>query len=555
MPRPAILGLNRTQDASVCLLRGDVPWCLQKERITRRKHHWGRLGDLPLYKERMGFDGDVGLIVECYSSDLELQRLAEYHEEIRRHVGRCEIAHVSHHLAHVYSAFFPSGFDDAAVMVIDCQGSPARAFTESWDAPRGVDGDWLEVASYYACRGREVECVGKQLWDGDRRLPVGLGFFYLLLTAAIFPGGEGQEGKVMGLAPYGNPEAMGLPDLIVEEAEVHIPAEWFQVLVDRERFRYRGMEDAAQFRLSADLAAAGQWAFEEALLEVAAWLHEKTGLSRLCFAGGTALNCVANGRLLREGPFSEVFIPPAPHDGGTALGCALYGAVALRGELPRFRWSNDFLGPEPAGFEPGLAASDPDLVVEQPADLAGRAAEILEQGFAISTFNGRSESGPRALGHRSILADPRPGTMCDWINARVKGREPFRPLAPLVLLDHAADCFDADRPLPFMQFATDVRPHWRETIPAVTHVDGSARIQTVGPEDDALVHDILTAFHVRTGVPVLINTSLNGPGEPLVETAEEALDLFRRTPLHALVAPPFLVRKQAAPERPADWNP
>lgn len=555
MPRPAILGLNRTQDASACLLSGDVPWCLQKERITRRKHHWGRLGDLPLYQERMGFDGDVGLVVECYSSDPELHRLAEYHEEIRRRVGGCEIAHVSHHLAHVYSAFFPSGFPDAAVMVIDCQGSPVRAFTERWDAPRGIAGDWLEVASFYACRGREVECVGKQLWDGDRRLPVGLGFFYLLLTAAIFPGGEGQEGKVMGLAPFGNPDALGLPALIVENQEVHIPAEWFQVLIDRERFRYRGMADTAQFRLAADLAAAGQQAFEEALLELAVWLHERTGCTRLCFAGGTALNCVANGRLLREGPFTEVFIPPAPHDGGTALGCALYGAVALRGELPRFRWRNDFLGPQPAGLDPALAAADPDLVVEEPADLAGRAAEILEQGFAISTFHGRSESGPRALGHRSILADPRPGRMCDWINARVKGREPFRPLAPLVLLDHAAECFDADRPLPFMQFATDVRPHWRETIPAVTHVDGSARIQTVGPDDDSLVRAILTSFHARTGVPVLVNTSLNGPGEPLVETAEEALDLFRRTPLHALVAPPYLVRKRAAPERPADWNP
>lgn len=555
MCRSAVLGLNRTQDASACRLADGEAWCLQKERITRRKHHWGRLGDLSLYADRLGgFDG-VDLLVECWSSDPQVRQLAQYHEEARRQLGRCEIARVSHHLTHVYSAFFPSGFPEAAVMVIDCQGSPVADFTEAWDRPAEAGGDWLEVASYYACRGREVVCVGKQVWDGDPRLPVGLGFFYLLLTAAIFPGGEGQEGKVMGLAPYGDPRALDLPDLIVEAPEVHIPAEWFEVLLDRERFRYRGMGDPERFRAAADLAAAGQRAFEEALLALAAWLREQTGLSRVCFAGGTALNCVANGRLLREGPFAEVFIPPAPHDGGTALGCALYGAIHLCGEEPGFLWTNDFLGPEPAGLDPAAVFGDADLVVEEPSDLAGRAAAILAEGLALAIFHGRSESGPRALGHRSILADPRPAGMWRWINDRVKGRESFRPLAPLVLLDQAAEVFDADRPLPFMQFAADVRPLWRERLPAVTHVDGSARLQTVAPGDDALVRAILSAFAARTGVPVLVNTSLNGPGEPLVETAGEALDLFRRTPLHALVAPPYLVRKRSAPEPPAAWSP
>jgi carbamoyltransferase len=545
-----ILGLNRTQDASLCVLQDGHPWSLQKERITRHKHHWGSLGDLALYAGAFGpLLRGADLIVECYSSDAQIQHLEQYRRELREWVGPCEVAQVSHHLAHVYSAFFPSGFDDAAVMVIDCQGSPVRDFTEAWRGAGRFPGDWMEVASFYACRGSEVTCIGKQVWDGDGRLPVGLGLFYLLLTAAIFPG-EGQEGKVMGLAPFGDPDALGLPPLEVRRGRVDIPLEWLRVLSDRESFLFRE-GDAARFARSASLAAAGQRAFEAALLRLAAWVRQRTGLSRLCFAGGTALNCVANGRLLREGSFAEIFIPPAPHDGGTALGCALYGAVRLRGEAVPFRWRDDFLGPQPPECDPELAARHPELAVERPADLADRAAGLLESGRVLCTFQGRSESGPRALGHRSILADPRTASMYRWINAAVKGREPFRPLAPVVPVERAAEYFEIDRPLPFMQFAATVRPEARAAIPAATHVDGTARVQTVSRADDGLLHAILEAFGRRSGVPVLINTSFNGPGEPLVETWEQALELFLRTPLHALVAPPLLVRKRDEPELPS----
>jgi carbamoyltransferase len=190
------------------------------------------------------------------------------------------------------------------------------------------------------------------------------------------------------------------------------------------------------------------------------------------------------------------------------------------------------------------------LEIEELADpdaLAARAAEYLATGRVIATFFGRSESGPRALGHRSILADARPVDMTRWINERVKRRELFRPLAPMVLLEHADNYFDVDRPLPFMQFASDVLPEARSGLPAITHVDGTARIQTVSRDDDGLLHRILEAFYRRTGTPVLINTSLNGPGEPLVETAEEALELFLSTPMHALVAAPLFIRKKDEP--------
>ncbi len=542
-----IIGINRTQDASVCLLDDGNPTLLQKERITRRKHDWGRLGDLPRYAERLKLGvRPVDLVVECYSSDAEVENQAAYADEIRAVLGPCEHATISHHLAHAYSAFFPSGFTDAAVLVVDCQGSPVRDFREQWSAPDAIDPGWLEVNSMYDAEGMTLRCVAKQLWDGDRGLPVGLGFFYLLLTQAIFPDGEGQEGKVMGMAPYGDPMALDLPDLVVEDHSVFLTPEWAEVLLGRSSYQYSG-DDRAQFQRAADLAAAGQAVFETALVQVARWLHATTGRSRLCFAGGTALNCVANGRLLRETPFREIFVPPSPHDGGTALGCALFGAIALRGERPDFIWKDDFLGPDPGPASPSSLREQEDLIVEQPENLAERTAEALQNGQVIGTFHGRSESGPRALGHRSMLADARSPGATSWINQHVKGREWFRPLAPLVLLEHASEIFETDRALPFMQFAAAVRADYRAKLPAITHVDGSARIQTVDRATNPFAHDILSAFHRRTGMPVLINTSLNGPGGPLVETFEEALALFRTSPLHALVAPPYFIRKRVAP--------
>lgn len=544
---PVVVGLNRTQDASICLLRGDELLSLQKERLTRKKHHWGRQGDLELYVRSLPeLAAPPDLVVECYSSDRELQHRDAYHAELRRVWGGCEILQVSHHRAHALSAFLPSGFDEAAVMVIDAQGSRVRDFTEDWRPATPPVAEHLEVASFYAARGRELKCLHKQLWDEREDAPAGLGMFYLMLTGVLFPRQEGAEGKVMGLASYGDADSLRLPPLAVEGCEVYIPIEWFKLFYkEREAFRYSGGEDRARFARAANLAAAGQRAFEEALLAVAGWLHRETGLARLCFTGGTALNCVANGRLLREGPYREVFIPPSPHDGGTALGCALHGALQLGQEVPGWRWTRDFLGPEPAAVDVGaVAAAHPRLCVEEPADLAAALALRAEQGEVIALFQGRSESGPRALGHRSILADARRAPMCRWINDRIKGREFFRPLAPLVLEERAAEYFQVDRPLPFMQFAAPVHPGKHAVIPAVTHVDGTARIQTVGPADDPLLRSILQAFDARTGVPILINTSLNGPGDPLVETFAEALDLFLRTPIHALAVPPFVLSKR-----------
>ena len=557
---PVVLGINRTQDASICLLQGSqLVWAIQKERLTRRKHHWGKPGDLRDHylPALRGLDRPIDVIVECFSSDTEIHALPDYEAELHATLTLapgCRRARISHHLAHLYSVFHPSPFRAAAVMIVDGQGSPVSDLTEYWSAATEVPGDWREVSSFYTADRERIACLDKQVWDRDDTRLVGLGMFYFLLMAALFPG-EGNEGKVMGLAPHGDAQALAMPPLAVDGCRVTIPPAWRALLAQRERFRY-GQPDV-RFSDCANLAAAGQRAFEEALLAVARWLHAETGLDHLCFAGGTALNCSANERLLRETPFRRVFIPPAPSDAGTALGCAVYGLTELAGQPCDYRWRHDYLGPEPdpddidATVDALRDASD--LVVERPPGrdaLCARMLELLCARRVVGLYQGRSEFGPRALGHRSILGDPRRGDIRDWINARVKQREWFRPLAPVVLEEQADAWFDVPGPSPFMQFAAPVRPERASAVPAITHIDGTARLQTVGPDGDPLLRALLVGFAERTGVPVLLNTSFNGKDEPIVETPAQAIASFRRMPLHALAMPPYLLRKRSEPELP-----
>jgi carbamoyltransferase len=552
----SVVGINRTQDASITVINWpSAVYSLQKERITRRKHHWGRLGDLrDLYLTRVPhLDQPVDLVVECYSSDSEVRNKPAYHDELREVLTFREeprILQISHHLAHAYSAFHPSPFSHAAVLVVDCQGSPVKDFTDGGDDFEAVDRDLLEVASFYSCEGTRIDCISKQLWDGDWSSPVGLGCFYYQLTRMIFPG-EGNEGKVMGLAPFGQDHALGLPPLVVEDDHVFIPQKWVEIFAEPDRFRFSGGTGTLQD--CADLAAAGQRAFEDALLRLVAWLHERTGMTALCFAGGAALNCSANGRLRRESPFrEELFIPPSPHDGGTALGSALYGLVDGLGIQPTFRWVHDFLGPEPdcRAIDECVAMLPEQFTVIRPANLVDSLVKLLESGRVVGLYQGRSESGPRALGNRTILADPRHPNIQSFINQRVKGREWFRPLAPIVLHELASQIFNIDGPAPFMQFAADVRPEYRSYLPAITHVDGTARLQTVEESSTPILHSLLKAFQAKTGCPVLLNTSLNGPGQPLAESPQDAVECLRATDMHALTMPPYLIRKRQEPDLP-----
>jgi carbamoyltransferase len=567
---PSVVGINRTQDGSVCVAQGRATvYSLQKERITRRKHHWGRLGDLPeRYLPRLPvLRQPIDLVVEGYSSDSEVEHIRDYRKEALTSLtfrGEPQFTRVSHHLSHLYSAFPPSPFESAAIMIVDAQGSPVRDFTEAY--PGGGDPELLEIASFYRAERHgsqyQVECLGKQLWHGDWAEPTGLGCFYSLLTQTMFSG-EGAEGKVMGLAPFGTVGSLGLPELAVQAGEVHLPPEWLEVFAERARFsHFRGA--GGSFAECANLAAEGQYAYEQAVLRLGKWLHRQTRMDALCFAGGTALNCSANGRLVRESPFAELFIPPSAHDGGTALGCALWGMIEILGHSSEFRWENDFLGPdpEPAELDRAVSALGPDLVVDRPdteAELIARAVELLDRGRVVGLHQGRSESGPRALGNRSILADARQPGMLKFINSKVKSREWFRPLAPLVLTEHAKEIFEVDRPSPFMLQAAMVRPEHRAALPAITHTDGTARLQTVEPVQTPFLHALLAAFADRTGCPVLLNTSLNEPGDPLAETPGDSLACLVQTNMHALVLPPYLVRKRDEPALPdsrnAPWSP
>jgi carbamoyltransferase len=550
----SVLGINRTSDASVCLLdEGGVRFSVAKERLNRVKHAWGALGDVrELYAPRLALGGvELDAVVECYSSDEERHRTDEYRQEILetlRFRDEPRIVHVSHHLAHTYGAFFPSPFEHTAVMVIDFQGSHVQDCTEAWPGREHAPPHALEVASYYVCRGREVECVGKQLWDQSAVPLTGLGGFYNALTHTMLPS-DGQEGIVMGLSPFGDPDAFRLPPLEVREGAVTIPEEWRAVIADRERFGFL-RDGKGSFQRCADLAAAGQRAFEAAVLEMARWLREATGAPNLVFTGGCALNCAANTELIRSSGFERMFVPPAPHDGGTAIGCAIYGAMQS-GHEPAFRWTRDYLGPahDADAFVRELAG-DGRVTVSVPDDLAASVAEIIAGGEVVCLFQGGSESGPRALGNRSIIADPRFPVMTTFINEKVKGRQWFRPLAPAVLEEAADEYFVVDRPSPFMQFAVEVRPEMRRALAAVTHVDGTARIQTVTSTSNPFLHALLVKFAERTGTRVLMNTSYNGRGEPIVEAPGEALDCFLNTPTHALVIPPYLIRKTAEMPHP-----
>jgi carbamoyltransferase len=360
---------------------------------------------------------------------------------------------------------------------------------------------------------------------------------YEELTAHLGFRRSSDEYKVMALAAYGEPEHIDDFRRVVrvENGGFHVePVDWSRYAPALAK----GGDDWHDAH--AALASTVQRRLEEVLLELAAGLHARTGDERLGLAGGVALNCVANSRLWREGPFREIWVQPAAGDAGTALGAALHvardggdriepmGSAALGRE-----WSDDEL-------EGWLSRAA--VPYERPADIADTAAEVIAADGVVAWFQGRSEYGPRALGHRSLLANPTRADNLERLND-IKGREQFRPVAPMVLAERAGEIFDGPLPSPYMLFTHRVHDGWRERIPAVVHVDGTARIQTVDREDEPLVARMLEAFERRTGVPVVVNTSLNTAGRPMVDDPRDALECFGSTPVDALVIGPYVVRR------------
>jgi carbamoyltransferase len=476
-----------------------------------------------------------------------------------------------HHESHAASAFFPSPFAEAAVITLDGVGEWTTA---AWGVGRG-------------------NCLSLKQ---EIRFPHSLGLLYSAFTYYTGFRVNSGEYKLMGLAPYGTPR---FADLILEhlidvkeDGSFWLDQSYFDycagLTMTSRKFHelFGGPPRKPESKLTQrdmDLAASVQEVTERVMLKIATHVHRQTGLSRLCLAGGVALNCVGNGRILREGPFSDLWIQPASGDAGGALGAALYCAHQLLG-VERVRapdadargrdaMQGSCLGPSYDSKEvqqqlDGLSAAYE--VIEDLNELCDRVAQILSDGGVVGNFTGRAEFGPRALGNRSILGDARNPRMQAQMNVKIKFRESFRPFAPSCLEELTPEYFELDAPSPYMLLVAPVRSQRRKRmteeqqgffgidklnvlrsdLPAITHVDYSARVQTVNAERAPLYHRLLEAFRRRTGCGVLVNTSFNIRGEPIVGSPAEAYRCFMYTDMDALVVENCLCLKAAQPAMP-----
>jgi carbamoyltransferase len=602
----AILGLSALyhDSAAALLVDGVIQAAAQEERFTRRKHEAG----VPLHSMRFCLEHaglkleDLDAVIYYEKPLLTFERLLEtslgtaprgsrafiaamqvwlkeklfLKNQLRQALhtlGSCDaplpkLLFSEHHLSHASAAFYPSPFEKAAVLCMD-----------------GV-GEWATTSTWMG-EGSTL----KPLWEVS--FPHSLGLLYSAFTYYCGFKVNSGEYKLMGLAPYGQPTYTKH----IREHLIQIkPDGTFRLNLTYFKFQ-RGLRmtsrhfhqlfgqpprkpetELTQFHM--DLAASIQLVTEDIVLALARSLHTETGATNLCLAGGVALNCVANGRLQREGPFQNIWIQPASGDAGSALGAALV-AWHQHFDQPRQPQSPDamagtYLGPsfsnaEIQGFLHKVQAPFQEL---PDPELFERVAALLDQGLVIGWFNGRMEFGPRALGGRSILGDPRNQRMQSVMNLKIKVRESFRPFAPSVLEDEAAKVFDLDTTSPYMLLVAPVRSELctpmtpeqerlfgidklnvaRSSLPAITHVDYSARVQTVNPTTNPRYYQLIQAFQRRTGCPVLVNTSFNVRGEPIVCTPEDAYRCFMRTEMDALVLENQLLLKSDQPQGPDDQS-
>ena len=613
-----ILGLSAYfHDSAACLVvDGDIVAAAQEERFTRKKHDDAfpshavgyclkeaglSMADIDLVgfyeKPLVKFGRLLETYIACAPRGLQsyLQAMPQWlttklwiADGIRAELGggEMDVLFGDHHESHAASAFYPSPFEDAAILTMD-----------------GV-GEWA-TSSIGMGRGSSIELLKQQ------RFPHSVGLLYSAFT--YFTGFRVNSGeyKVMGLAPYGTPKYVSaIRDHLVDvhdDGSIWLNLEYFEYAhgltmtgAGFERL-FGGPARQPETPLTQrelDLARSIQDVTEEIMLRMARTAFAMTGAKNLCMAGGVALNCVGNGRIEREGPFDEIWIQPAAGDAGGALGVALSlahryagvprasmeragawqprsaaapGADGVPGAVPRYAdaMKGSLLGP--AFSEDDIAAwlASSGYTAERWSSerLAARVADLLAQGLVIGLLQGRMEFGPRALGARSIIGDARSPAMQSVMNRKIKFRESFRPFAPSVLREHVAEWFELDRDSPYMLLVADVVPGHRITmtaeqealwgieklnvprsdIPAVTHVDYSARVQTVRRDANPLYYDIIAAFHARTGCPVIVNTSFNVRGEPVVCTPEDAYRCFMRTAMDILVLENFVLHKSAQP--------
>jgi carbamoyltransferase len=560
-----VLGVNLSHDRSACLIRdGKVVVAIEEERLDRIKHSEGFL--VAGYFDRLTKTLPMKAITYCLRTagvgldDIDLvlgNRPASDQSELRlrrelpiRDHGRIrELPMPSHHLAHACACYFASPFDDAVILVVDGVGS------------RLPQSGRIEKHTIFVGTGTQVSSVLAATYSPDFT-DVGLGLFYEYFTAKLgfvtrwgHPmfgsfscGGYTEAGKTMGLAPYGEPREdwdrllrIDGDDVSVTVAEMD--AAWRRWYEKDGRGFDANEPHSWDTPFARDVARKVQDELEVAMLHLARRAYELTGKRRLCLTGGVALNSVANQRIVAEGPFDEIYILPPAGDAGVALGAAYYGYYELLGGTQRHHVRLAGLGRSYRQEEVLSAIKDCGAEVDYREGTPDDVAELLAGHYVVGWFDSGSEVGPRALGNRSILADPRHPAMRDYLNVVVKHREPFRPYAPSVLAEHAGEWFELAGESPFMLLVPRVREDRQSVVPAITHVDGTARVQTVTREDNPRYHQVIGAFAKRTRVPLVLNTSFNDAGEPIVETPADAVRTFLRTELDFLFLDGFLVSK------------
>ncbi len=557
-----VLGLScHYHDSAACLVSdGRVVAAAQEERFNRDKH----CSDFPAQAINYCMEAggiildDVDHVVFYEKPYLKLARVVVQHLRswprsyrtfmagmpdwlqdrlaiplvLKRQLGYTgSTLYLHHHLSHAASAYMVSPFESAAILTAD-----------------GV-GEWATLTCSHG-KGDAIEVLAEQ------RYPHSLGLFYSAMTTYLGFRANGGEGKLMGLAAYGEPRFIDQLRSVVrvnDDASFRVDERFFGFNRGQRMYSpalvaalgpQREPESAIEARHH-DVAASVQALAEDLLIGIARQLHERTGSTDLCLAGGVFLNCLTNHKLLEHTPFERVFVQPAAGDAGGALGAAAYAQHALLG-VPRSEpLRHVYLGPEygPTTIRRMLVNSGVTFEELAEDELLERGAQLLADDLVVGWFQGRMEFGPRALGNRSILGNPCNPAMQDILNERIKKREPFRPFAPAVLAEHADEYFELLDSSPFMLLAPRVREAWRERLPSITHVDGTARVQAVDKDTNPRFWGLIERFGRLRGVPMVVNTSFNQRGEPIVCTPEDALECFRRSGMDAMVIGDFVVRK------------
>jgi len=597
-----ILGISAFyHDSAACLVvDGELIAAAQEERFTRKKHDLSYpAGAIEYCLSYAGLEAkDLDYVVFYEKPLIKFERILETYLEfaprgiasfvkaiplwvkkklwmkdyLARELGfEGTILFTDHHEAHVSSAFFPSPFREAAIITAD-----------------GV-GEWT-TSSYGVGRGNEIEILG------EIKFPHSLGLLYSAFTYYTGLKVNSGEYKVMGLAPYGEPKYV---DLILtelmdlkEDGSFRMNMDYFDycaglTMTSRKFEKLFGgpprTPEGEMRQRDMDLARSVQDVTEEVMLRMGRHVHKETGMKHLCLAGGCALNCVANGRILREGPFDDIWIQPAAGDAGGALGAALFTWHQYLGNPREADDKHDFqkasyLGPDFSPDEIRAYLEENQIPYRELGDgqVPDTISSLIANEKVVGWFNGRMEFGPRALGSRSIIGDARSPKMQSVMNLKIKYRESFRPFAPTVLVEHASEYFGIDRASPYMLLVAPVREDIRRqmtdeersyfglkklnvvrsTIPAVTHVDYTARLQTVSREDNRDYYDAIDAFRQKQGCAVIINTSFNVRGEPIVCSPHDAFMCFMRTEMDYLIMGKFLLDKteQTPLERDIDWR-